>query len=528
MKKGLKKMLSCLTAAVMVMSTLPFATVSAQAATSTATVSSYNVFKGDESNTRFNSTNKILKICNDNTRENFTIGFVNFDVSNVSCSASDVVSANYTFTVNMDSGCNDNEGLSVYYPLINTDDFLNYTKSSTYNTKGSYLGSVSSTSYNTIYTGGTGSKNTGADFIGHAKTNYMLQLIAEYDTNPTTATSKTIDIGPAVKAAKLAGKSTATICFMLKNAGDTDEGSKGWSDTSVTVNTNSVTVNTNTASYSSTKSNINSKINQTKTFGSDVHKNSATSGYMNGVKVSGEWQDESQRMQNGLDLRVTGIANQVAVYTGSNDDIRFPFILRNVGGNSTGSSVALFFDYASYNTGSFATSGQDWRRCNSYNNFTDASNSEMVHNFSSVNGSTNTSGKYFMTKDDKSFKNYIKYTGSGNTTNYYDKLSNFSFNIKYGKNNSRTTSTIQNQNASLYVINYAPVKTLIESSDFKTKYNNISTNESIYETTSLTNYYNAVNDLLNFDVLDGVTASNASTTVPQKGTKIKELLEAYN
>lgn len=104
MKKIFKKSLACLIAVLMIVSSLPFATLTASAATttSTATVSAYGIIKGSDQG-RF--TDPKLTICNDAQDGNFTIGFVNFDVSNVSCTDLDEVSASYNFTSAMASNC---------------------------------------------------------------------------------------------------------------------------------------------------------------------------------------------------------------------------------------------------------------------------------------------------------------------------------------------------------------------------------------------------------------------------------------
>ena len=85
---------------------LPFATFTASAATttSTATVSAYGIIKGSDQG-RF--TDPKLTICNDAQDGNFTIGFVNFNVSNISCTDLDEVSASYNFTSAMASNCSE-------------------------------------------------------------------------------------------------------------------------------------------------------------------------------------------------------------------------------------------------------------------------------------------------------------------------------------------------------------------------------------------------------------------------------------
>lgn len=524
--KMLKKTLSCLLAIMMVVASVPVAGITAQAASYSATVTDYNVFRGNNATNvdRFDESNKILKVCNDNTSENFTIGFVNFDVTNVSCNSNDVLNAYYNFNVSMASNCSDNQGMGVYYPMLNTDDFTdNYKNASNYATIGSYLYQANQASYNAIFTGGSGTTHEGADFIGNAKSYYLLQPLAQWDTNPTTSTDMTVDIGPAIKAAKLAGKSKATVCFMLKSHGDTGAG-KGWSDTEVKLTfTSSISVQTSTANNTNVRNSIDSSINTVKSLPSDVYVGNADSSLMKGVKVAGSWPDESQRKINSTDIRVHGWKNLVAVYTGTGSDIRFPFIARDVGGS--GGNTQFRIDYIYFDDGTnFKVGGDTWTRCSGHDNLTGFN--DHNHDFKSYKTWTNPNN--FYATEGKTWRNYITYYGTGNTVNYYDKLSSIAFEVKSHYNGNTSVDTVYNYNSDLYVLNYAPIKSLIESSEFKTLYNTVKNNEANYEQTSVVNYYNAVKALLDFNVMDGITNTNASTQVPINAKKIKKLLDDYN
>ena len=226
MKKIFKKSLACLIAVLMIVSSLPFATLTASAATttSTATVSAYGVIKGSDQR-RFTDPN--LTICNDAQDGNFTIGFVNFDISNISCTDLDEVSASYSFTSAMASNCSENMGLSVWYPTANYTDFDQST--------GEYkLSTINSDSSSAVFKG----DNSG--HIGNTTSHYSMKKLGDFTTD---GSSHTVNIGNAIKFAKQNGRSIATICFMITSAGGKADESSSWTDTIVTINNKTVSVN---------------------------------------------------------------------------------------------------------------------------------------------------------------------------------------------------------------------------------------------------------------------------------------------
>lgn len=226
MKKIFKKSLACLIAVLMIVSSLPFATLTANAATttSTATVSAYGIIKGSDQG-RFTDPN--LTICNDAQDGNFTIGFVNFDVSNISCTDLDEVSASYNFTSAMATGCSENMGLTVWYPTANYTDFEQST--------GEYkLSTINSDSSSAVF------KGDESGHIGNTTSHYSMKKLGDFTTD---GSSHTVDIGNAIQFAKVNGRSVATICFMITSAGGKADESTSWTDTIVTINNKTVSVN---------------------------------------------------------------------------------------------------------------------------------------------------------------------------------------------------------------------------------------------------------------------------------------------
>lgn len=508
MKKTFKKTLALLISVLMVLSSVSIGGVfTAQAATSTVSVKHYGVIKQNGSNAnRISGTT--LKVCNDNQDSNFTIGFVNFDISNISTSTL-VSNANYSFSAAMDSGCTENMGLNVWYPTTNLD---------TFNVSDSQL--ANATLNNNIY--------KGSSHINNAVSYFGLKQLNNGTTYTIGSGTKTVDISDAIMSAKLAGKSIATVCFMLANAGGTSGGP--WTDTAVTVTTSSISVTTSTPSTADEYKNyIKAVINMTAAVPSNATPSiiSNYSGFLNGVVATDNtWPDKSTQVQYGSvwqKFKLFGFGKAVAVYNGPNSDIRIPLILQ---ANSGSRSKEIQIQWLSYNDSNFKVSSNDWVRCSSWNSFADASSGESVHNFGSVyNVRKSGNSAYFQTSDDKSFRNYLSYIGSGNTTVYYDKLVNpdFSYCGYVKSNNVETVTTIQQTNCTTYVLNYYAISSLRTGTDFKNKFNTVSANDSIYYDSDLLTYYKAVANVLQFSLGD-LTVNNVET----KASQIKTCIDEYN
>lgn len=231
MKKIFKKSLACLIAVLMIVSSLPFATLTANAATSaTVNVSYYGVLKDSTSNSRF--TDPKITLCNDGENANFDIGYATFDVSSDDFANKVFTEANYVYNLTQDSGRED-LGLKVYYATKNLDAFK---------IQGQQNAGVSS-----VWAGNSTSSSN-VDHIGNAVSYYGLVQIQSLDTISGNTGDKTVDVSSALQWAIDNGNDYATICFMLgKQGGIGQAGLDGstsdkWSDAFLTINSKSVSV----------------------------------------------------------------------------------------------------------------------------------------------------------------------------------------------------------------------------------------------------------------------------------------------
>lgn len=273
--------------------------------------------------------------------------------------------------------------------------------------------------------------------------------------------------------------------------------------------------------------------------------------YMKNLVYSGDWGDSdwttfsdynSSNSDNKHNMKVVGPSISVGVYSGSGTDIRFPMIAQTGQGKAqSGVSNYIGIDHLAYSSGNFSVGGSTWARCKSWNDLT--SDSDTSHDFSSaadggVNRSENTADGRFELADNKYWKNYMKYNGSGNTTTYYDLLSNPSFAYQadytwsWSKvfstgwgSKSNYTGTVNATNQKFYVLNYAPLKTLLESDAFKSNFQNVVDNEWKYDETSLAKFYSMYYDMLRFDL----TVQDYSTESAVQGvaSTIKSYVEDY-
>lgn len=482
-----------------------------------------------------------ITIVNDQQDDNFGIGFVNFDISSLSNTEFNVGSANYNMTYSIDSSGREAMGLSFYYATKNDTVFNSTVKGGNLTDTG-----ISSNVY-----------GTGNQHIAKAKTYLGLQKIADVSTH-TGATNEqfSVDISPAIRYALSKGKTNCQLLIMLTTAGGegkyNSSGQSGyWSDTPVTVNTSSVPVTLQTdADY--VRDHISSA-NKTYT---NIYVNNADSNFMSGV-ISGSpfadttaitINDYDSDHGNSISLKIFGMTDAVAIYTGTSSDIRFPVIFQNSGyGNASNVRTYMSVDHISLSSGNFAMSGNNWDRCSSWNDLTN--NSESTFNFYSTRGGNferedaNSTNK-FLTSEQKTWRNYIKYTGSVNTTDYYEKLTSATFNFQADftlnwRKNSWASWSNWGQGAKgpnynkdltyplgLYVLNYKPLNDILISQEFTNNYNEISQNSSKYSQEGLNNYYAVVADIIDFNLANEPMTSESE--VEAVATKIKDLVTRYN
>lgn len=498
----------------------------------TVPVVGYGILKKTGEDNR--ASNNVLGIVNDQQDANFDIGFVNFDISSLSNTGFNVGSANYNMTYTIASRGREAKGLSFYYATKNDTVF---------NSTGQGVNLTDTGISSNVY----GTEN---QHIAKAKTYLGLQEIADVDTYTNKTNEQfSVDISPAIRYALSKGKTKCQLLIMLKEAGG--KSGQPWTDTAVTVNTSSVPVTLQTdADY--VRDHISSA-NKTYT---NIYVNNADSNFMSGVISGTGWSDPTEITINDYDsstgnyinFKIHGLSNSVAIYTGNSSDIRFPVIFENSGyGNKDGDTVTyMSIDHVSLSSGNFALSGNNWDRCSEWNDLT--SNSETTFNFySTSDGNFNreaaNSTNKFETKYRKTWRNYIKYTGSGNETDYYEKLTSATFNFQAdlalnwktglftwggwgtgakGKNYKKDLT----YPLGLYVLNYKPLNDIVISSEFTTNYNEISQNSWKYTQAGLDNYYSVVADIIDFNLAH--ESMTSETEVIAVANKIRDLVNRYD
>ncbi len=545
MRKLFKRTLVCLIAVMMIVSSLPITAISVQAATSSLSLQYSGILINSTSATNRYSKNSstnvaTLTVVNDMQASNSDVGYAGFDISSFSVGDDEIVEAEYSFDELIENSGGEREdcGLTVYYPTKNVSDFLKNFNSSNC--------AFSSSDFKT-HTSSSDSNYDSTTFISTAKSYYGLVELSSYDSiieqSKNTTVTQTLDIGPAIKAAKEAGLSTATICFMLSQAGGQAStassstthfsGSSFWSDTKVVLNNLSVSATTKAASPDYYKKQIDVS-NASVKVPSEVYADTASDNtdFMKGVVCTSGWtsngvttlasnNNSSLYFQFGMN----GLSNAVAIYTGDND-IRFPVIAYNRG---NGRSNNTYIHYISLSSSSFAL-GLDWYRCSGEQNLTFANDPQA---FSKETGNSHLTDNYFMTSDSKQWRNYIKYTGSGDTTNYYEKLpTTFNFCAQYGYNPKQSNSGYYENdktitlNHSMYVLNMKPYKQIVDS--LSTDYSNINSLSWKYTDESLINYYKAVINIINFDISNYVSSISSESDVQTAANAIKTVVNNYN
>lgn len=297
------------------------------------------------------------------------------------------------------------------------------------------------------------------------------------------------------------------------------------------------------------KSYIENNINNSKSYKFDTKIANADDNYMKNIVYSGDWADSSWTSFNNYtgnhdnkhNFKVTGPSIAVGIYSGNDTDIRFPLISQTGrGGNQSGVTTYIGVDHLAYNDGTFNVGGANWERCNNWNDLT--SNSDTGHNFSSdpnggINRKENTGDQRYKLDQSKTWKNYMTYKGSGNKSTYFDLLTNPSFAYqadytwnwgvfsKTWDNKSNYTGSVSATNQKFYVINYQPLKDLLERPSFKTDFQNVVDNEWKYDELALADYYDMYYKLLSFD-LSAQDYSSASA-VENVASTIKSLVASY-
>lgn len=238
------------------------------------------------------------------------------------------------------------------------------------------------------------------------------------------------------------------------------------------------------------------------------------------------------KTDNYIKFSLIGLNYAVAVYTGENNDIRFP-VTANLYANSTKYNDPIFSLYIKNISiieaqSNFQFGNEWWDRCQGENNLNSPTKNDPQVFSSKTNGDRLYKNS-FNSGERKIWRNYIIYTGNGNTDSYYEKLpKKFQFVLQYESNKSTETPETKELplSANMYVLNMKPYKDIVDK--LKTDYEAVKSDESKYTPKALNNYYKAVYDIINFDITPYLSEVTTEGHVVTAASAVKTVVENYN
>lgn len=537
MKKIFKKSLACLIAVLMIVSSLPFATLTANAAeTKSASVMKYGTIV--KTNCTNRATGTALTIVNDNKDDNFDIGFVTFNVSNLSSTI--ISNANYTFNVSAESN-RENLGLTLWYPTDHYDAFANSGNPNTADS--AYAGD------------GTTSKKV--DHITPAKNYFGMKhikdLVLSTDSprfNSAYSGTHTVDISSALQYAADNNKDYAVVCFMLTNNGEHDD-SNGWSDTIVTVNTNNISVDI-TTDITAVKQYVKNNISSFNGYTGDASA-PADNSYSKSTLVKRD-DGISDTMQNVLyafgtsDAPWNNSTTDILVakaWTGGKYYVKTGLQYGNIvflyDGQNEPSTVIMSYTQTSAEEGGMSAltpQGSDFSCPTRWHSSGVSGNSGKIYStvkWGYGNGTNIRIGDSFK-NDNAYFYNSLHYIGTPSKT--ITTFSNLTYDITVYStssdyNGSKGTITFGNSNTtngttSIYIVNYKPIKDAITS--MKSVYAQIKANgDDAYCTSELNAFYEAAYNIMMFNPNSNIYdyGSDVSAVTAKVGDAIDDLKSKY-
>lgn len=529
-----KKSISCLLAALMIIASMPFSAISASAADNNTTIglsvdSSGNKMYGvltdnskpNEENrfkTVSGSTTKYAILCNDAQNSNFDIAYMNFNVKSLIDSGLNVSTANLTVNISVESFTEDC-GLRICYPTKNNNEFYQY-------------GQKKFASH-TVW-----SKNDGGH-ISRANTYYGLTDITSYDTVAQVTGDLTVDIAGAVNWAINNNKETATVCFLLKKAGQTAEAGPDsthiWTDTNLKFTNDTVSVSTNNTiskldDFERKTANNYGSFEQDSDNVSEENYRKAYINCLYAPSKMGPTYTYGQYDVTGLNGAVSEnkmyakahfyYGNSVMLY----DGVTPPQI--GIGFAVVGYSIPTLWGWGSLNTYRCNLNGVSdmklvndrWRGYDGRMNYTYIMfNSGQGDKIGTTNNYTCNQGK------NGYYGNYLQYKGGDFTAGYKSVPLNFTFRTGHDDlANDQTTGTISSAN--IFIVNYKKVINKVnESRANYDKIDKVNCNVS-----SLNSYVRAINALQKFDPNSYDYASSPGSAAQKAGNKIDELVQAVD
>lgn len=527
MKKMFKKSIAMLIAVLMVISAMPFTAITAFAATGTLSNSGFTIVynnSNNNSNTRWE--NNQFNIVNDQQYDNTSVGILKYNISALKGKTIDSATLNFS----VDSFNGDGNGLVFYYSNRLSNVTLN--NGSTGDSKLSY--------------GEGTTANTGAASRYGFDVNNVLTTVSRGDT-----ASKSVDIASAVKSVLSSGSTEFYVFIMQKTAGGSGGNqitgaTAGWTDTkikpaNVTINY-SISNHIENTKYSSKPATVFSPKKGTATVYWKESSDTSCSGAYNNLLYFNNYSEGI----SGTATANTGNNNCytrawyptfVLLYDGVNDSYA-PIMGSACKDDFFNSSRYLnyFVPMDSNNSSNLADSSNFY--CDVWKGGEGSTldyswNSSQTHHEVRPSVTDNSGSTFGLAKSYRahSSKLHIKDTITFEGNNGYSHAQNI-----YWFAGSHTTQGIGaasgdknfgQANKTTYVVNYEP---LYDAANEAAKA--LQTfNQNDYTIASVNAYYDAINELYNFDpntYFNGVSEDGVSGAVNSCAYAIKSAVDNYN
>ena len=542
MKKGkmFKKSISCLLAALMIIASMPFSAISASAADSSINCA-YNTLISQAGSNRYGDRT-YLNIVNDGQSGSFSFAVWQYDLTDVKrlLGTNNMLdSASVTFSKKAVTGDEQPQKLTFYYA---TKDYA--TGNSTYKFVSNKLGLTTNGKNGVVNSDfvkdSNGNVYNSEEANGTTRSSYVvnnlgLVPIKEFNSSETNSNSEfTLDLATALQFAINSGNKYFSIVAMLPQS-DSTVGKEKWNDLNINSLNPTISFSYSEETFEKTKKYTKSLMQNVSSFKktyseSYIGDTAKTDEYMKGFYKSGTWATQNTtrvtcQANSALysNFSVSGPTNAVAIYDTVGKEIRFPVISYNAGGSGNHGIRIQYVALPSSVYANFSMGDDKWRRCSGINNLTTYSDNN--HDFDSFESTTNSNKYEFRTNETKQWRNFVRYTGSGNTDKYYDEVTDFSWKYSgvYG-GNSATHADIP-VSYGVYILNLLPLNNILDNCS--SKFNQISANDPFYSEESLTTYYKALQNVLSFDATQYISTGSGDE-VKKAAAAVKKAVNDYN
>lgn len=527
MKKMFKKSIAMLIAVLMVISAMPFTAITASAAANTLSNNGFTiVYNNSNGNSNTRWENNQFNIVNDQKYDNTSVGILKYDISALKGKTIDSATLNFS----VDSFYGDGNGLVFYY----SNRLSNVT-----------LNNGSTGDSNLSYGAGT-TANTGAASRYGFDVNNTLTTVSRGDT-----ASKSVDIANAVKSVLNSGSTEFYVFIMQQTAGgdggnQIDGATAAWTDTkikpaNVTISY-SISNQIDNTKYSSKPATVFSPKKGTATVYWKESSDTSCSGAYNNLLYFNNYSE--------------GISGTATANTGNNNCYTrawYPtFVLLYDGVNDSYAPVMGsackddFFNSSRYlnyfvpmdsnNSSNLADSSNFY--CDVWKGGEGSTldyswNSSQTHHEVRPTVTDNSGSTFGLSKSYRahSSKLHVKDTITFEGNNGYSHAQNI-----YWFAGSHTTQGLSaasgdknfgQANKTTYVVNYKPLYDAATEAAEALK----TFNQNDYTIASVNAYYDAINELYNFDpntYFNGVSEGGVSGAVNSCAYAIESAVDNYN